>query len=351
VTTRKQGSSSVERQDVFRDAKLLYEAVVISGLVADPHSVAEKMKQLAAGLPTEDEFACLAAWSSRCRLIHKLDQEQVPPESRDEYQVPDFLAIFQGTGAELTILVEVKKSSPNVDKKLFQTRLSFSESYYRRLTRYAEMLGLPLLVAWKADPVGWMLFDIRRPSLVKTARHITLDEALKDNLLGVIMGDFNVTLSEGCAWVMELDRQSQKVGGKCVAKLTDLYYANPEGERVQPIAEPFFHMFAYIGSSVDMREKGRHIVQRCVTVNEEGFWAHWLLYPAAHGLRAEEADWRGALRRGGFRYTLADALRTAEDAARKGMIKQIIQQVPQNVPDFLGGDYESLQERGFGWAS
>ena len=66
-------------------------------------------------------------------------------------------------------------------------------------------------------------------------------------------------------------------------------------------------------------------------------------------IAAEDADWRAALLRGEFPYTLADALAAAHDALDKGLVERIMKVRPHTIPDFLGRDFETVKQRGFGW--
>jgi Holliday junction resolvase len=49
----------------------------------------------------------------KCKLVHKLEQEQYPLASSDKYQVPDLFAVFDYEGKEILVLIEVKSSSKN----------------------------------------------------------------------------------------------------------------------------------------------------------------------------------------------------------------------------------------------
>jgi len=335
------------QEDLFRQAKLLYEAAQkVGGFAADPHEIAEKMKQLAAGLPAEDEFGCFAAWSLRCPLVHKLDQDQIPASSKKVYQVPDFLMAFKCAGADLAVLVEVKTSSFNPDEDGLHKDLRFSGRYYQRLANYAALVRLPLLIAWKAGPLGWTLFDIRRMSVVSSAYRITLDMALKENLLGVLIGDFGFTLPEKTALSMTIKRLTPITGGEFVGRVEDVAFENRAGERFKSLLWPFFEMFAYTTDDVEVIEEKDLMVQRFYKVATESVWAQWLLYPACHGFGAKDPDWRKALVQQGFRYHLPDVLEAAIDAGKKGLVETVIHQVPHTIPDFLGGSYDSLKKTG-----
>lgn len=165
--------------------RLIQEVLSEFGCDDDPKKVADKVKRLDQGLPTEDEFTAICSWLGKARLLHKLDQHQAPPSSRDLYQVPDLLAEFERSGP---VLIEVKS-------KTKQT-LSFTPQYLDRLRAYAELVKMPLLIAWKHHGI-WMLFDIQRLTKAQTNFNITLGDAMKENLLGVLAGDVAYKIASG----------------------------------------------------------------------------------------------------------------------------------------------------------
>jgi hypothetical protein len=122
---------------------LIAEAVQQLGLSTDPKAVAERVRRLQVGLPAEDEFSVLLTWLGRCRLVHKLDQLQRPSDSRARWFVPDLLAVFDYHGKDLPVLIEVKTTPFD------NNTLSWPVAYRERLVRYADMLKMPLLVAWR----------------------------------------------------------------------------------------------------------------------------------------------------------------------------------------------------------
>ena len=98
------GDPTADPEDV---ARLIQDILSELGHGADPTTVAARVRALDRGLPAEDEFSVICSWLGKTRLIHKLDQLQTPPTSRDIYQVPDLLAVFDAGGP---FLIEVKAS-------------------------------------------------------------------------------------------------------------------------------------------------------------------------------------------------------------------------------------------------
>jgi Holliday junction resolvase len=167
--------------------RLIREALVLLGMNADADEIVRAVRRLNYGLPAEDEFSVVCAWLGRCKLIHKLDQQQSPVSSTQMLQVPDLLAIFEGAGP---CLIEVKSSLDNT--------LSFKPDYLARLQACANALGMPLLVAWKRYNL-WVLFDTSQLKLARTNYNITFEDALRHNLMGVLAGDVSYVLRTGAS--------------------------------------------------------------------------------------------------------------------------------------------------------
>lgn len=62
-------------------ARLIHEVLEETGWRANPETLISRVRRLQLGLPIEDEFSVLLSWLGKCRLVHKLDQHQSPPES------------------------------------------------------------------------------------------------------------------------------------------------------------------------------------------------------------------------------------------------------------------------------
>ena len=131
-------------------ARLLFEAMQQLGSAAKPDDVAARVKRLEVGLPAEDELSAVFSWLGRCRLVHKLDQLQTPSSSKNVWRVPDLLAVFEYDGRTIPVLIEVKTSK--------KPQLSWRPEFRDALRRYAELLGLPLLIAWRYQSI-WTLFE------------------------------------------------------------------------------------------------------------------------------------------------------------------------------------------------
>lgn len=167
----------------------------LGGEHVDPEALAAKLESLERGLPAEKEFIALASWLGKCKLIHKFgDEEHYPLVSQGSYQVPDLLAVFEHEGRLVPTLVEVKAIS--------KPKLSWTPDYLDRLRRYAELLNLPLLIAWKhrirdMNLSFWTLFDANAFRKPHKNYQIEFVDAMNEDLLGVLAGDFGVEIRAG----------------------------------------------------------------------------------------------------------------------------------------------------------
>ena len=134
------------------DGEVLYKAAELASLVLqedtgislDPAKISDKLQQLNRGRPVEGEFAALALWSGHCKYLHKLDRDTLPKSC--QYFVPDFICFLDIDGKTIPVLIEVKTSKNEV--------LKFSKKYYSGLKDFADMLRLPILIAFKFTGFG-----------------------------------------------------------------------------------------------------------------------------------------------------------------------------------------------------
>lgn len=86
------------------------------------------------------------------------------------------------------MLIEVKSKNGKF--------LLFKLEYMRRLQNSADLVCMPLLVAWKYYSL-WMLFEARHMKKANKNFNITLETASQQNLLGVLAGDLAYKIGAG----------------------------------------------------------------------------------------------------------------------------------------------------------
>lgn len=158
-------------------ARVLVEAIAQLGNEFDTKTLVDRVRQLQRGLPAEDEFMLLLSWLGKCRLVHKLDQLQAPPSSRQEIRVPDLLAVFERDGKQIALLIEVKTTGDRA--------LSWRPDYLKSLKAYAKLVNLPLLLAGNWTRFGfWTLADVSLFEKPHQNYRLSFEAALKNNLMG-----------------------------------------------------------------------------------------------------------------------------------------------------------------------
>lgn len=314
-------------------ARLIQEVLAELGSAADPIEVARRVRGLDRGLPAEDEFAVVCAWLGRCRLIHKLDQQQAPVSSRETYQVPDLLAAFSTAGP---FLIEVKV-------KQDQT-LSFRPDYLERLNAYAALLGLPLLIAWKFHSM-WSLFDARHLRLAQTNFNITQSEAMKQNLLGVLAGDVAYSLGPGAGIHFDCTKEQllsavdagDHFTEQWQARVSDAFFTDGAGRRRSDLHVETQQLF--VGWDLQRREEISETSIRLSFIPAENQmqFAHSALVQLLAWERPHDAlqNWRHLLRAPTVVRSIADFLPALDRALREGVVHYIFHLQPSDWPNFL----------------
>ncbi len=325
-------------------AHLLYQ--VLSELGWDTHdaeALAARVRRLALGLPAEDEFSVILNWLGNCRLIHKLDQLQMPPASAGQYRVPDLLAIFEYQGRELPVLIEVKTSE--------KSSLSWRPDVFQGLRRYGQVLGLPVLVAWRARALGvWCLVDLGRFERARKNYKLPLKTALQGNLLGVLGGDFMVAFEPGLELrfrfktIQTLGTEAREDGTteRLLLKVVDACFVTPTGERVTKLGPGLWPLFlAAQHEEETIATDDGYQLGFVISPNRFGAWAHvtlvTLLSPGG-GTDTSGAPfpWREVLQQQRFPLTPSALTEAAEKGIEQGTVRHVLRQLPDVMPTFLG---------------
>ncbi|MGO7979582.1 restriction endonuclease [Rhizobium johnstonii] len=168
--------------------RLFHEALEELAWKGDAQELADIVRRLNIGLPVEDEFMVVSNWLGKCEMIHKLDQLIVPGHAKQKYQVPDLIARFSTQSNPVPVLIEVKSKKSNT--------LSFQPQYLEKLRAYADLMSMPLLIAWKFHSV-WIVFEPRHLKKVAKNYNIRFSDAMKENLLSALAGDFAFKVAQG----------------------------------------------------------------------------------------------------------------------------------------------------------
>lgn len=321
-------------------ARVIHEAMTRLKTPYDVDQLINRIKLLELGLPAEDEVSFLVNSFGRCRLVHKLDQLQVPRASRRDYRVPDLLVVFDYKGEALPVLVEVKHSR--------QPHLSWRDDYMCSLVRYSTMLNLPLLIAWKCHGL-WMLFEFGNFAPSGSRWRIDLNLAMKQNLLGILAGDFFLDLEPGVGlhFVMRKEQILEEIRTSEHTTeqhwrivVEDAYWTNGRGERMD--TDNLLGSLMCFFLALDPEDQGAvddtHIRQSFVVSKEQtSCFAHRAFVSALQFIGAvdDQTRWRRVLEQEIQPVSYADVRSAAEQGTRNGTVRYVMDQVPRDLPEFL----------------
>jgi hypothetical protein len=308
---------------------LIAEALQQLGVSADPKAVANRVRRLQVGLPAEDEFSVLLTWLGQCRIVHKLDQLQRPAASRARWGVPDLLAVFDYHGHEVPVLIEVKTTP------FSNNLLSWPPAYRERLMRYADMLKLPLLVAWRFGTF-WTLIDVHQLTPSPIRYKTTFLDAMKNTLMTELAGDFSFSLRPGCGIHFRLRKLKETEEG-FEAIIEDVYWMNAAGERSKK-APGVFPLFTCLEQESVVVEDGPFVTQSFVIPESStSEFAHrGLATLLRFSTRQDSVHWRRALEEKLAPPYAAEGLRkAAQQALEAEFLQHGFNVRPTVMPDFL----------------
>lgn len=323
-------------------AYLFHEALESLGWDTSAEALSKRVSRLALGLPAEDELSVILSWLGKSRLIHKLGQDQVPPDSKGHYCVPDLLVVFEHEGARVPVLIEVKSTA----RRMIRWRADYVEG----LRRYAAELGLPLLVAVRWKILGWWtLFELRTFKSARTGYRVSFEDAMKENLLGFLAGDFSAGLRRGVGLHFRMRKEeklSEILEGSVrdetwKLRIDDAYFTNADGRRLRHLGPGIWPFFITAQSNEDSRSDDTHIYQSFVIPPEEPMvWAHQALIVLL-SFQAPEArpiPWRKILQKHALPVDV-EVLRQAVVAGlSERIVRRVVDMVPHTKPEFVKRD-------------
>lgn len=348
----------------FEEAKLLYDLVTKStrhidkdrlskvvpqlGFSTGTDDVLTRLDRLMRGLPAEDEFMAMAVWMEKCKLIHKLEQEQFPLSSSDKYQVPDILAVFDHNGQEIAVLIEVKTS----EKQTFPfAKLRFAESLYERLNNYANLAGLPLLIAWRTPPFiidrrggYWMLFDIREMQQHESAYYMDCSDAMKADLMFLLLDSVHVVPKPGVSFTFVLEdlgptRKKVSSGEEHIMKVRDVRFLDADGDPITKVSWPQFVLWMFAEHEEKQTWHGNLVDITFEVPEESSMLPSYALLPLIlFEMRSEEKrpkNWYHVIKEGGFGPFSYSQFKQAMQDGIGTFVRYVFRVVPHKRPDFL----------------
>lgn len=313
-------------------SRVLHEALEQCGW-ENPEEVIQRVKRLDLGLPAEDEFAVICSWLGKCSLVHKLDQQQIPKSSRETYQVPDLLAVFSTENNQYRVLIEVKTKQDKC--------LTLRAKDREKLLKYGEMLGLPVLFAWKYHGL-WTLFDISLFKRFNKNYRVDLLSALTNSLMSLLAGDVNYQLGEGVGLHLKFrkDEMHESDGDTETWKtrIEEIYLQDFNGEKNTVFSAQTLSILntCELDENTDVDDE---LIHQSFTVRSGmGNMAHRAIETLLK-LKLSEAEnnvhWRSLLVDETPLKSISDFQSALDVALKQKIVKYIIIQNPQEYPDFI----------------
>lgn len=317
-------------------ARLIQDVLAELGWSADAAAVAEGVRRLDVGLPVEDEFSVVCAWLGKCQLLHKLDQQQVPIASWQEFQVPDLLAKFSTQTSKSPVLIEVKSKKNKL--------LSFKPDYMQRLQNYANLVGMPLLIAWKFHSL-WMLFEARHMKKADKNFNITMETAMRENLLGTLAGDVAYKIGAGAGVhlrfrkdkLIETEKTDDGYTEQWMMTIDDVAFTDYEGNRRTDLEGEVQSLFSAWDLEEQEEHNDSHLHLRFVAGKEGMQFAHTALVLLLNGesRHDDRPNWRALLRKEQVTANVANFSATLESAFRQKIVSHVFHVQPHTMPEFL----------------
>ncbi len=330
-------------KETFDMAQIIYKVASILDWNANPKEIEAKVKQLQRGLPKEDQFAALCLWMGNCSLIHKLEQEQFPSLSKEKYQVPDFIAVLNVSGKDIPVLVEVKKTK---DIKI----KSFSSAYHGKITNYANLLQLPLLIAWHIESFNlWCFFDIRQMQKKRTAFHIDFNTAMNNNLLGVLFDDVIFRLKPGNKILIRVRKEhGSEMRDSSTGELKrfsgiveEIRFVSAKNQDVvlhSKLGKLFELLFHLVDNDQTDEEDKEYVTLTFYTTNEDNRFTHQLLSAIAFEANVssyKSSNWLEVIKKNRFGMDFKEVQSALSEGVKKGVVTMIVRQNPAIRPKFL----------------
>jgi hypothetical protein len=340
----------------FEEAKLLYELFTKSrqpvkkttlgkltsllALSTGTQDLMARLDRLMKGLPVEDEFAALAVWMGRCKLIHKLEQEQFPKSSNDKYQVPDLLAVFDYNGKDISVLIDVKTSDQDPPPS---AKLRLSARLYKKLTSYSKLVGLPLLIAWKV--LGhWTLFDIRSMQRHVSAYHIDWSDAWKADLMYLLLGNIMIAPKPGVSFTLTYKDLGPtggivKNGEEHKIQFHSLRLSDVNNNQITKMNWPQMLIFMFSDQEELQERRGDLLDMTFRVVEEPSLIPGYALLPLMlFGLRPKTKhpkNWYEVIKSGDFGNVPFEHYKKAAEDGMGVFVQYVFNMVPHKHPEFL----------------
>ena len=314
-------------------ARIIQKVKAELGWTDDIGSFSKRVNELHKGLIHEDEFLYLLNWTGRCTFFHKLDQSITPPNSKETYNIPDIFAVFNVGGKSTKYLIEIKTSAKN--------SLSWTESYYQGLKRYSQLVGIPVLVAWKWSWLDiWTVFDINHFKKGPSNYKIGLEKAHQENLMSQIVGDYFIKPFDEFSLFLKF-RKIKKIKdvqneATWEAITDEIYFLGEDGKKIKGLDPSIFSLILSFETEVETVENETHIINRYYPHPNKAAYAQSVLIRLANALSDGEVNWIQKIRENKYPVTYNKLYKAVEVGLDSRLIRNILFQEPLTKSEMNG---------------
>ncbi|MCR8662012.1 hypothetical protein NVV81_06480 [Pseudomonas carnis] len=316
-------------------SRILHEALEQCGW-ENADQVVQRVLRLDLGLPAEDEFAVICSWLGKCSLVHKLDQQQIPKSSKETFQVPDLLAVFNTDNNQYRVLIEVKTKQDE--------NLTLRAKDRERLIKYSELLGIPILFAWKRHSI-WTLFDISLFERFNKNYRVNFFSALSNSLMSLLAGDMHYQLGDGVGLHLKLRKdeihESDGDTETWKTKIEDVYLQDYNGDKNYTFSPRTLSILNTCELDENTEIDDETIRQSFTVRSDVGNVAHRAIETLLK-LKKSDAEnnihWRSLLVDESPLHSISNFQKALDEALNLKFVKYIFILQPQKYPDFIKDD-------------
>jgi hypothetical protein len=306
--------------DDDEQARLLQRVFLELGWNADPVKIRNRIAALHGGLIQEDEFIYLLHWLKNVSLVHKLDQSTLPKQSKNDFTIPDLSVFIDIDGMPRPFLIEIKTSQ--------DSKLSWSKKYYNGLKRYGELMGVPVLVAWKWSKFEhWTLFRLEDMEQRSPGGNFKIDlgPAYIRNLMSVYFRDYFVVLPAETSLVLKLKKDIPEPTDPNTREgtLAAIYWTDRNGKELYVHNHGIMALFFSLPVVASITEDAEHFYYRLSPSPNKNLFAHTIPILLTEAFSDQQVNWLEKVRKSDFFIAYDDLLADLTKAFEEGTLDYI----------------------------
>lgn len=246
------------------------------------------------------------------------------------------LAVFNTDNNQYKVLIEVKTKQ---DKNL-----TLRARDREKLIKYGELLGIPILFAWKHHSI-WTLFDISLFERFNKNYRVNFFSALSNSLMSLLAGDMHYQLGDGVGLHLKFrkDEMHERDGDTETWKtrIEDIYLQDYNGDKNYTFSPRTLSILNTCELDENTEVDDETIMQSFTVRSEVGNVAHRAIETLLK-LKKSDAEnnihWRSLLVDESPLHSISNFQNALDEALSQKLVKYILIQQPQKYPSFIKDD-------------